>query len=485
MSNGKRQIYKLLIAVLFFLNARAGNAYIIDGYVDDWGIDLTAISASNTGYLDVNTPASGLDVDFITEDNTAYSSGWRWVGPGWSYKNYYDAEALYFDNDKDTAYIAIITGLAKECPQINQAERFYPGDIGLDLNNDGIYEYGLDVREYDVLRQKAKLYKNLTAADWKPVVCFPAANPWEIKSGLTFDWVNFVYSGEQRTHYVLEAGIPLATLGLDGKTKKELKVHWTMQCGNDVLNLNADINPVAPEPGTLMLFGTGIFGLLAATLRRFFRQIKRGLDIAMALVGLVMSLPLWGVIALLIKLSSRGPVFFKQERIGEDKRFSQRRVNQRKISDRRRKEAFGKAFFMYKFRTMCVDAEKNSGAVWAKDNDPRITSLGRILRKTHLDELPQLLNVLKGEMSIIGPRPERQEIAECLSKEIKKYRKRLRAKPGITGLAQVRQHYDESLADVKKKVHYDLLYIRKMCLLMDLRIIWGTCIVMLTGKGAR
>lgn len=485
MSNVKRQLYTLLILALFFLKAQSGNAYIIDGYVDDWGIDLTAVNAGKTGYLDTNTPDGGLDVDFVTEDNTAYDKSWQWVGPGWSYSNYYDAEALYFDNDGATAYIAVITGLPKEGPQINNAECFYPGDIGFDLNNDGVYEYGLDVREYDVLHRKAKLYKNLTVADWKPVVYFPSANPWEIKSGVAFDWVDFVYSGEQKTHYVLEARIPLSSLGLDGKTAKELKAHWTMQCGNDVLNLQADINPVVPEPGTLMLFGTGIFGILVPTFRKFFQQIKRSMDITMCLVGLIVTLPLWWIIALLIKLSSRGPVFFKQERIGENKRFKQRRLSERNISDRRRKEAFGRVFFMYKFRTMYIDAEKNTGAVWAKDNDPRITSIGRILRKTHLDELPQLINVLRGEMSMIGPRPERQEIAKHLSRKIKKYKKRLRVKPGITGLAQVRQHYDESLADVKKKVHYDLLYIRKMCLLMDLRIILGTCIVMVMGKGAK
>lgn len=473
----------LTIACLIF--SHTVYAYIIDGYIDDWGVDLTAAGACNLGYLNTSDPAGELDVNFIREDNTSKHNGWRRVGPGFSYKNYYDAEALYFDNDAVNAYVAIVTGLRKEGPPIVSAERYLPGDIGFDINKDGIYEYGLDVREYDVANKKAKLYKNLTTADWKPVLYFPEANPWEVKSGSDFDWVDFVYSGEQNTHYVLEAGIPLSSFGLQANDKKDLAVHWTMQCGNDVLHLNADINPVVPEPGTLMLFGSGIFGMFVPFLRKFFRQIKGGIDICMAIVGLIITAPLWVVIGLAIKLTSPGPIFFKQERIGEDKRFEQRRANSRSASDRRRKRAFGQVFHILKFRTMYVNAEKNTGAVWAKDNDPRITPVGKLLRKTHLDELPQLCNVLRGEMSIIGPRPERQEIAEQLIKQIKKYKKRLRAKPGITGLAQVRQHYDETLADVKKKVHYDLLYIRKMCLLMDMRIMWGTFIVMLTGKGAK
>ncbi len=239
-----------------------------------------------------------------------------------------------------------------------------------------------------------------------------------------------------------------------------------------------------PEPGTLVLFGSGIFGLLATSFRKFFKQIKRGMDIAMAGLAVVVTAPLWILIAIAIKLTSKGPVFFKQERVGENKRYSERRKESRS-TDRRAGESFGRSFTMYKFRTMNIDAEKETGAVWALENDPRITTLGRVLRKTHLDELPQLVNVLRGQMSMIGPRPERAQIIPALNKSIKKYGKRLRVKPGITGLAQVRQHYDTTLGDVKKKVHYDLLYIRKMCLLMDLRIIFGTVVVMLTGKGAR
>ena len=134
---------------------------------------------------------------------------------------------------------------------------------------------------------------------------------------------------------------------------------------------------------------------------------------------------------------------------------------------------------------MFLDAEKNTGAVWAQENDPRITPVGRILRKTHIDEIPQLLNVITGEMSIVGPRPERPEIVKDLKALIHDYENRLSVKPGITGLAQVKHKYDETIEDVKKKIKYDLLYIRKMCWLVEMRIIAQTFIVALTGKGAR
>ena len=156
-------------------------------------------------------------------------------------------------------------------------------------------------------------------------------------------------------------------------------------------------------------------------------------------------------------------MFFKQNRVGKG----------------------GKLFMMYKLRTMRLDAEEGSGPVWAKENDPRLIRGGLVIRKLHLDEFPQLLNVLKREMSIVGPRPERPVFVDSLSKEIPDYKKRLKVNPGITGLAQVWHKYDESLKDVKKKIKYDLLYIRKMCFLVDLRILFRTVIAAASGRGAR
>ena len=143
----------------------------------------------------------------------------------------------------------------------------------------------------------------------------------------------------------------------------------------------------------------------------------------------------------------------------------------------------GAVFDMYKFRTMRVDAEKN-GAVWATKNDPRITPIGRVLRKTRLDELPQLFNVLRGDMNIVGPRPERPSIFLRLSQDIPEYRMRQRAKPGITGLAQISQAYDSCLDDVRNKVRYDLEYISRQSLAEDLRIMIKTVPVMLLRRGA-
>jgi len=140
---------------------------------------------------------------------------------------------------------------------------------------------------------------------------------------------------------------------------------------------------------------------------------------------------------------------------------------------------------MFKFRTMKVDAEKDSGPVWARANDNRVTLIGKFLRKAHIDEIPQFINVIRGEMSIIGPRPERPAFVEKFKEEIPEYEKRLQVKPGITGLAQVWHRYDETLEDVKKKIKYDLLYIKKICLWTDIRILFRTVRVVITGEGAR
>jgi len=153
--------------------------------------------------------------------------------------------------------------------------------------------------------------------------------------------------------------------------------------------------------------------------------------------------------------------------------------------ERRRFSLPGQLFNMYKFRTMKVDAEKETGAIWARENDPRITRLGRFLRKTHLDELPQFINVLKGDMSIIGPRPERPEFVVKLNGSIPNYHERTRVKPGITGLAQVRSRYDESMKDVTKKVRYDRFYINRMSWRWDMRVFFGTMERVFTGKGAK
>lgn len=228
---------------------------------------------------------------------------------------------------------------------------------------------------------------------------------------------------------------------------------------------DSNIKPglIAPEPGTVALISTGFVGWFIRFARKRFHEFKRVFDIIASSLGLVMASPIIAMTAVVIKTVSPGPVFFKQERVG----------------------LRGKTFSIYKMRTMRVDAEKYTGPMWARENDSRLIRFGKVIRKLHVDELPQLYNVIRGDMSIVGPRPERPVFVEKLSSEIGDYRRRVNVRPGITGLAQVWHKYDETIKDVKKKVKYDLLYIREMCFLVDLRILVRTVLVCALGKGAR
>jgi lipopolysaccharide/colanic/teichoic acid biosynthesis glycosyltransferase len=209
------------------------------------------------------------------------------------------------------------------------------------------------------------------------------------------------------------------------------------------------------------------------------RQGTRLLNFVLALAALIILSPLLLIIAVLVLVTSRGPVFYTQTRVGMDRR-EPLDPNQ---NHRRRLDIGGEPFTIYKFRTMRVDAEQGTGAVWAQPRDPRVTTIGRFLRQYRLDELPQLLNVLKGEMNIVGPRPERPTIFAELREHIAEYPLRQRAKPGITGLAQINHHYDHSLEDVRTKVQYDLEYIRRRSVLEDLRIMLKTLPVILLRRG--
>ena len=207
--------------------------------------------------------------------------------------------------------------------------------------------------------------------------------------------------------------------------------------------------------------------------------LRQAVNMGLAGIALVVLSPLLLVVGLLVKLTSRGPIFYTQERVGLDRRArSLRPTNHRRALD-----LGGQPFTIYKFRTMYVDAEHKTGAVWAAKDDPRVTQIGRFLRQYRLDELPQLINVLKGEMSIVGPRPERPAIFAQLRANITEYPLRQRAKPGITGLAQINHHYDACLDDVKKKVEFDLEYIQRQSLLEDLKIMVKTVPVVLLRRG--
>lgn len=209
--------------------------------------------------------------------------------------------------------------------------------------------------------------------------------------------------------------------------------------------------------------------------------VRRVLNFAVALIGIILTAPLMLAIALLVKLSSKGPVFYSQPRVGLDRRGT---GSANAPSHRRKSDRGGRIFTIYKFRTMRPQVGP-APQVWAGERDPRITPIGRVLRKMRLDELPQLFNVLKGDMNIVGPRPEQPEIFAQLTEQVSQYRRRQRVLPGITGLAQVSLNYDASVEDVKKKVAKDLEYIRGRSAMTDLVIMAKTMPVMVLRQGSR
>jgi sugar transferase (PEP-CTERM system associated) len=190
--------------------------------------------------------------------------------------------------------------------------------------------------------------------------------------------------------------------------------------------------------------------------------VKRGFDIVASLCGLIVSAPLMLLTAALVKISSRGPVLYHQTRVGAD----------------------GRLFTVHKFRSMVVNAEAATGAVWASQNDTRVTPLGRFMRRSRLDELPQLWNVLRGDMSMVGPRPERPEFVESLTRQIPFYGQRHLVRPGLTGWAQIRYTYGASVEDAMQKLQYDLFYIKNLSFALDLFILFSTLKTVIQRQGA-
>jgi len=196
---------------------------------------------------------------------------------------------------------------------------------------------------------------------------------------------------------------------------------------------------------------------MAAYNDRVNTLLKRVFDVCLSGFGLVVSLPIWLLIAVAIKLEDGGPVFYVQERVGKN----------------------GQLFKVYKFRSMIPDAEKDVGAVWACENDPRITKVGRVLRATAMDELPQLWSIFKGDMSFVGPRPERPQLVEEFTKEIPSFVERFKTQPGLTGVAQVYGKYD---TPPRHKLKYDLFYIRRRSFALDMQLILFSLLITLLGK---
>ncbi len=197
--------------------------------------------------------------------------------------------------------------------------------------------------------------------------------------------------------------------------------------------------------------------------RRQILLYQRAFNLVAATVGIVLASPLVLLTALAVRLSSSGPVLYRQQRVGLE----------------------GQSFTVYKFRSMRANAEAATGAVWASRNDPRITPVGRVIRKIRFDELPQLFNVLKGEMSLVGPRPERPEFVKALSDHIPYYRQRQYVRPGITGWAQINHKYGDTLEDTVTKLEYDLYYIKNMSISLDAYIVFHTLKTMLLSRGAQ
>lgn len=218
---------------------------------------------------------------------------------------------------------------------------------------------------------------------------------------------------------------------------------------------------ISGQARTFQVYGFPLIDIMPHLMPEWEKKLKRVLDLIVSILLLIITLPITLITAVLIKLESPGPVFYMQERLGLN----------------------SKAIKIIKFRSMVKDAESKSGPVWAQKNDARVTKVGAFIRKTRIDEIPQMINILKGEMSLVGPRPEREHFVEQLAREIPLYKRRLCVRPGVTGWAQVKHKYDEDIEDVKTKLKYDLFYIENMSIRMDLNILLRTVLVVLFGKG--
>jgi sugar transferase (PEP-CTERM system associated) len=267
------------------------------------------------------------------------------------------------------------------------------------------------------------------------------------------------------TRIVEEHRISRIVVSVDER-RGRLPMDALLECRMKGVEINEDVDLYEKIMGKILVDKLRPSWLIFSTgfdQARFKLGFKRVSEFVVAAIALVVLFPLTVLIALAIKLESPGPVLFRQERVGQN----------------------DKVFTLYKFRSMHEGAEETTGPVWAADEDERVTPLGRFLRKSRLDEIPQLINVVRGDMSFVGPRPERPYFVKELEKQIPYYVKRHAVKPGITGWAQVRYSYGASVEDAKEKLQYDLYYIKNLSILLDIEVIIDTFKVVFLGKGAR
>ena len=282
------------------------------------------------------------------------------------------------------------------------------------------------------------------------------------RSGQDYKGIPVLGSLDELHDIIAEKKIQEVLIALDSSDHDRL-LDIIGRCNSHKVNLKIipdlyDI--ISGQARTNQIYAFPLIEIMPQIMTPWEEAVKRIIDFSVAVIVLFVGLPVWILVAFLIKLESRGPVLYKQERVGKK----------------------GEVFSIVKFRSMRQDAEK-AGPQWAGKKDPRVTRVGKWIRKLHIDEVPQTVNVLKGEMSLVGPRPERPVFVEELSKEIPLYKRRLNVRPGVTGWAQVKLRYDETIEDVRKKVEYDLYYIENMSLRMDFKIMVSTVSHMLMWKG--
>ncbi len=272
-------------------------------------------------------------------------------------------------------------------------------------------------------------------------------------------------------------GVGMAAL--ENPTTRRRRVNRLDRPAGSRLSPTIELSQEEVRPAALLAQGSAQDVVEDVVPRERSEKLSRAVNLVIAVLTVVCLAPLFALIALFVKLTSRGPVMYSQVRVGVDRRYKQKSTY-----DRRGFDHGGMPFMMFKFRTMHVNAEADGRAVWAAESDPRVTAVGNLLRRTRLDELPQLLNVIVGDMNIVGPRPERPTIFADLRQNIPQYPMRQRVKPGITGWAQINQAYDACVDDVRRKVEFDLDYMKRQSLAHDLRIMTMTLPVMLFRRGS-